>query len=129
MPVNCKVHRQSPLVLFICGYGSLKTADIETFKTFFDKHLNGKSPFKVFVDLRKLNSPSQKILKPLTEFMMSVDERAPGKIVASSVIVDSIIIEQALSALFAVRPPSTPTKVTSCIDKACSFLDRIVVEN
>ena len=123
MPLECKVRTNPELLLFVCGYGVLAVEDIDDFKTFFNIHLKNNTPFKVFFDLRQVKTAQTKAIHAMASCMVSFEELAQNKVVATSVLIDSITIENLIKLLFSFRQPSTPTKVTSDLHEACNFLD------
>nr|QBK87662.1 MAG: hypothetical protein LCMAC201_05750 [Marseillevirus LCMAC201] len=124
MPLVCKVCSQKPeLMLLIYGHDVLSRQDIDTFSTFFNTHLHGNTPFKVFFDLRKVDMVSTSVLKSIAKSMILFETLAQGKIIATSVLVSGIIIEHTLNLLFKFKEPTTPTKITTNLDDACAFLN------
>ncbi|KKM72858.1 hypothetical protein LCGC14_1416300 [marine sediment metagenome] len=124
MPLECRVRSQTPeLVLFVYGRDVLSRQDIDTFSAFFNMHLHGDTPFKVFFDLRRVDTVSLVVVKSIVKSMISYEKLAQGKIIATSVLVGGTIIENLLHLLFSIREPTTPTKVTTNLEKACNFLN------
>lgn len=124
MPLQCKVRSTTPeLVLFIVGYGSLKTAHLKEFTEFFHEYLHGEEPFKVLYDLRSVKAAPICVIKELAQYMIKYENVAEKMVIASSVLVDDIKIENALKLLFSFKQPITPTKVTGCLEEACEFLN------
>ena len=124
MPLECRVRSQTPeLVLFVYGYDLLSCTDIDTFSAFFNTHLHNDIPFKVFFDLRKIDTASIAVVKSIAKYMIAYEKLAPGKVVASSVLVGGIIVENLIKLLFSFKEPSTPTRVTTNVAEACNFLN------
>lgn len=124
MPLQCKVRSENPeLVLFVVGYGSLKACHLPEFTDFFHKYLHGTEPFKVLYDLRGVKTPPICVVKELATYMMKYENVAAQMVIASSVVLDDIKIENALKLLFSFKEPITPTKITRSIEEACDFLN------
>jgi hypothetical protein len=124
MPINCKVQSPHPeMVIFVHCHGSMNSKDLAKFTEFLDGHLNGEHAFKLFFDLRKAAPPAPKIINGMTKYMIQADHVAQTKIVASSILVGSSIIENLLKTLFSIQEPTTPTKVTASLETACEFLN------
>lgn len=123
MPFIYQVHSYDPeLVLLVRGYGEISVPDIRRFDTYFKVYLYGKKPFKVFFDIRSLESTSMEVIKLLVKSMISFEELAPQKVLATSVLTGALI-EKWINLLFKIREPITPTKVTSDLQEACDFLN------
>lgn len=124
MPLQCKVRSVEPeLVLFVVGYGSLQTTHLPEFTDFFHKYLHGEKPFKVLYDLRGVKTAPIGVIKELARYMIKYENIAEEMVIASSVVLDDIKIENAIKLLFSFKEPVTPTKVTRCIEEACDFLN------
>ena len=125
MPLLCKVKSREPeVLLFIHGEGSIIETDINVFSSFFEKHLFRKDPFKLFIDLRKVENASMNLVQTLAAKMIGYEEHTPGKVLATSILVNSFMIESLVNLLFQLKPPSTPTKITSDINIACDFINQ-----
>jgi hypothetical protein len=125
MPLKCGLHSETPeLILLICGSGELTTADVTQFSKFFDSYLNSSQAFKLFIDLRKVESAPINALTAMASYMANNDELAKKRVIASSVLVGNTHIENLLNLLFRMKEPSTPTKVTMVTNDACNFLDK-----
>ena len=123
MSLRCTVHTKEPLLLLVHSESELTLTDVEEFTTFFNKHLHGKKQFNVLFDLRKLKSAPKEVMIKMGSYISNFEILAVGKVLASSVIINSKTIETLLNILFKINPPTTPTKVTSDLKVGCSFLD------
>ena len=125
MPLDCKIRYKEPeLVLFIYGYDDINKKDIERFTAFLYGHLYGNEQFKIFYDLRKVKDAKMKILKNLFSHISDIEELSIDKVLASSILINSIIVEKLLNLIFEFKPPLTPTRITTDITEACDFLNR-----
>lgn len=125
MPIDCKVRSTTPeLVLFVYCYKKLSVEDVEVFTTFFNGYLEGDIPFKALFDLREVDTAPMKAITAMAKHMSEFETLAPGKVVATSVLVSSKGIEGLINMLFAIKKPVTPTKVTASLEKACDFLNK-----
>lgn len=123
MPLECKARLTEELLLFITGRGILTVNDIADFSEFFDAHLCRQDPFKLFLDLRKVEKAHGDTLTALIKHITSFEDRARDKVIATSVVVSSIPIVSLINLLFTIKQPLTPTKVTSNLTEACDFLN------
>ena len=125
MPLDCKIRSKEPeLVLFIHGYDNITKNDIEKFADFLYEHLSGNEQFKIFYDLRKVKDAKLANLKNLFVHISSFEELSIDKVLASSILINSIIVEKLLNLIFEFKPPVTPTKITTDISVACDFLNQ-----
>jgi anti-anti-sigma regulatory factor len=124
MPIDCKIKSKTPeLVLFVHGSGTMNANDIQEFSNFFEKHLYGSIPFKLFIDLRDVKSTSGSIVQNLVKKMTLYEKFSVKNVIATSVLINNSIIENLINILFTIRKPITPTKITSDIIDACNFLN------
>lgn len=125
MPLKCVAKKGDDLILYINGIDTLSITDVEEFNTFFKSHLNGPDQFKTFFDLRKAKSVSMDVLYTMAKYMTSFEDLAREKVLGNSILVEGFILEQSLKLLFSIKPPTTPTKITTCLDEACDYLNSI----
>jgi anti-anti-sigma regulatory factor len=128
MPIDCKTKsKNTELLLFVIGSGNMNIDDIKQFTHFFEKYLHGIIPFKLFIDLRTVESTSSSIIQSLVKKMIKY-EKYSKNVIATSVLINNSIIENLINILFSIRKPTTPTKITSSLTEACDFLNEYSIE-
>lgn len=125
MPLKCTAKKGDELVLYINGTETLTLNDVSEFSIFFDKHLNGPQQFKTFFDLRKVNSANMETLGSMAKYMTSLEDLAKEKVLGNAILIDGFFIENLLKLLFTMKPPTTPTKITSKLEEACEYLNSL----
>lgn len=128
MPINCMIYASEPeLVLFIMCSGVFCLKDVEKFAAFFEEHLFGERQFKVLYDLRQVENMKLESISGIVKHMIKYEKFVKNKLLGSSAIVNSTLVENLVNGLFAIRRPTTPFKITSDIQQACDFLNEISV--
>lgn len=126
MPINCMIYSTEPeLVLFIVCSGIFTLKDVEKFAAFFEEYLYSAQQFKVLYDLRQVENMKFESISSIVKHMIKYEKYVKNKLLGSSAIVNSSIVENLVNSLFAIRKPTTPFKITSDIQQACDFLNEI----
>ena len=126
MPINCMIYSTEPeLVLFVACSGIFNLKDVEKFSAFFEEYLFADQQFKVLYDLRQVENMKLEAISAIVKHMIKYEKWVKNKLLGSSAIVNSAIVENLVNGLFAIRKPTTPFKITSDIQKACDFLNEI----
>lgn len=125
MPLKCTAKQGDELILYVNGTEALTIKDVTEFSSFFDGHLNGPDQFKTFFDLRKVTSANMETISAMAKYMTSFEQLAKEKVLGNAILIDGFLLENLLKLLFTMKPPTTPTKITSKLEEACEYLNSL----
>lgn len=131
MPIVCKEKRDEkadvnePIFLLVSGSGILTITDMDELSSFLDKYLQGESQFKLFINLSNIDNISMELVKYMAQNMNQINSAAQNKALGTAIVVKNKTLAGVVNMIFSISKPSTPTKITTNIEKACDFLNTI----
>lgn len=89
----------------------------------FEKLLNMDKPFYILFDIRDAQRVSFSMLKREAEFIKRMKPKIVKNLIASSIVIDNILVQGLIKALFAIQAPSRPNKTFNNLEDAAAFLE------
>jgi hypothetical protein len=118
MPIQFTIKQN---IIIVSMKGILSATDIDTFAEYL-KNLENDY-YKLLFDLREMDRPAPSIISSIINELNTFEKISNEKILASSIVISNESIESVLNLIFKFKKPTTPTKITSNLTDACTFLN------
>jgi len=112
------------LLLLISSEGKVLPEDIRGFNDFIKKYIEGETPFKLMIDIRKIdNYINPDVMKEIKDNLDYYNKIEVGKVIVIGILISNSVIETLANLVFSLCPPITPIKLSKDLNVICDFIN------